>query len=151
MLWRRKRKVHDPFGNDFNLKTIRLPDPYGPRTPMSYTFPDNWYCQLIGATLYSKAGAFGQNQPYITVARRGRWVWLLPYDSILVSNLAQDICWGVNLPLSAVNSTRPFVTAPLPEHCFIEAGDTLTMNWLAKSIDDVQKTGTIYLKQWIIY
>ena len=151
MLWFKKQKTHEPFGNDFNLVTIRFEDPSGPRQSMSYTLPDNWICQLIGATLYSKAGGFSSNNPWIEVTRRGCNVWIIPYAQTLASNVALDICWGVGLENPAVNTTTNRGTAPLPEHCFIEGGDIITFDWLIKAMDDVQKTGTIYLKQWILY
>lgn len=151
MLWFKKQKIHEPFGNDFNLVTIRLNDPLASRTAMHYTFPDNWICQIIGATLYFKAGAFGTRNPWIEVKRRGRFLWIIPYSQAIVANLAQDICWGVNLANPLPNSTTGKATAPLPDYCYVEGGDVITFDWMAKSIDDLQNTGTIYLKQWIIY
>lgn len=151
MLWFKKQKVHEPFGNDFNLVTIRLTDPTGPRQTMRYTFPDNWTCQLIGATLYIKSGAFGLVNPWIEVVRRGRMVWILPWSQTAAANTAYDICWGVGLPSSRLTIDTDNATAPLPDYCFIEGGDRLSFEWAIQAIDGIVKTATLYLKQWIIY
>jgi len=151
VLWSRKHKIHQPFRYDYNLVTAIIPDPSISRETLKYTIPDNWYCQIIGVTLDVTVGRFFNIDLWIRVERRGRTVWIFPYSKSLNLNYKFYLCWGVSLPNSPIISNHKFNTAPLPDYCFVEGGDLLTIDWENKAIDDILRNGRLYMKQWIIY
>lgn len=151
MLWSRKQKVHKPFGNDFNLITIWVTPPSGSRYVPFYIIPDNWYCQLIGATALVKSGAFGLLHPWIEVKRRGRYAWIFPWSVEIPANEQYQVCWGIGLPSSPIDDVTDVSTAPLADECYLEGGDEIRFEYQFKPIDGLMKNVSIYLKQWIIY
>ena len=151
MLWFKKKKVHEPFGNDFNLVTIWVSPPFGSRYIPRYTIPDNWYCQLISVTLSATSGAFGKIRPFIHVQRRGRYAWIFPWGKEIPAGETYQICWGIGLPSSPLEATTKMATAPIADQCFLEGGDMIRFEVLSPPIDAVLKFATIYLKQWILY
>lgn len=151
MLWHKKTKIHRPFQDDFNLVTLYLKDPTQNRTPLTFVFPENWYCQLIGATVWSHSGAFSENNIFINIRRRDHYVWIFPYSFAFPANNDYYLSWGIGLPSSPLPNPNAIATAPLADNCFIEGKDILSFDWAPKAIDDAVKTGSLYLKQWIVF
>ena len=151
--WADKKPVHDPTRN-YDIHTIYLNDSWTyPDTP-SYTFPDNFWSQILGVSfkLTTIAGIRGATS-FITISLSNQSIPIFQHQRGLwiKSSLTTYIHWSI---LGATSSTISLLLPNclcIPNHLYAFPNNELSFESTYLLAGDTISDMTIRVKRWEFY
>ena len=150
MGWFRWKGKQEPWGDNFSIVQIPLPDTVADE-PKIYTVPFDQHLQLIGCGIQFNPGILPSANWIYVYARRGGQ--LMHYSLSMLQGAVVGIStgWlGVGLGRVRDRSATPRSTSPLSEYFYVYPHDQV----IIEAVDAAGLTGTLLdctltFKQWI--
>lgn len=123
MAWFRWKAKQDPWGDNFSIVLVTLPDT-GPGEPKIYTVPFDQHLQLIGCALQLNPGLLpGGMWAYVWARRGGQMLHYSP-SQLQGTVIGVSRGWlGVNLVRWQDRNALPRASAPLSDYFYLYPHD----------------------------
>lgn len=150
--WETKKPVHDPTRN-YDIHTINVPGTWLYPTLPLYTFPDNFWCQilLIKIRIDGVAGIRGRDKVYLRILRSEEPFYFNVSNSDIGSSKINRIVWAPSGGHLRFISATKYDHSPLADHLYAFPGDQIDFIAPDALPNDLFRDLTIVIKRWEYY
>lgn len=151
--WETKKPVHDPTRNH-DIYTIHNNDSWTFPVLPSFTFPDNFWCQILSIriSIETVAGIRGAASTLnLALTSNNRSIIQIPSILKIVSSTTNYLHWAPTGSLPSIGVASTYATFQLPDFLYAFPNDILTITTAALLNGDISCRLSIRIKRWEFY